>query len=94
MMQWATARAIEVRRGAPKVLGETIEVETALGPIRFSILQKNPELILGRSDQDLVYVMTAESSRLLLNLPKAPGARDDHEEGDDRDHDHDHEDDE
>lgn len=96
VMQWATARAIEVRRGAPKVLGETIEVETALGPIRFSILQKNPELVLSRSDQDLVYVMTAESSRLLLNLPRVPGAKGDHEDDShhDDDHEHEHSDDE
>ena len=68
-MQWSTARAIEVRRGAPRVLGEKIELETSMGPIRFSILQKKPELILGREDLDLVFVMTGETARALLNEP-------------------------
>lgn len=71
IMQWSTSRAIEVRRGAPKVLGEKIELETSLGPIRFSILQKQPELILGREDLDLVFVMTGETARALLNQPAA-----------------------
>ncbi len=69
IMQWSTARAIEVRRGAPKVLGEKIELETSRGPISFSIFQKKPELILGREDLDLVFVMTGETARALLNQP-------------------------
>jgi len=72
IMQWSTARAIEVRRGAPRVLGEKIELETSMGPIRFSILQKKPELILGREDLDLVFVMTSETARALLNEPSSP----------------------
>lgn len=71
VMQWSTSRAIEVRRGAPKVLGEKIELETSIGPIRFSIFQKKPELILGREDLDLVFVMTGETARALLNQPAA-----------------------
>ena len=71
IMQWSTSRAIEVRRGAPKVLGEKIELETSIGPIRFSIFQKKPELILGREDLDLLFVMTGETSRALLNQPVA-----------------------
>jgi hypothetical protein len=71
MMQWSTSRAIEVRRGAPRVLGEKIELETSMGPIRFSIYQKKPELILGREDLDLVFVMTGETARALLNQPPA-----------------------
>lgn len=70
VMQWSTARAIEVRRGAPFAPGEVIVIETADQPIRFNIFQKGPELILGRTDENLLYVMTAETSRLLLNLPK------------------------
>lgn len=93
IMQWSTARAIEVRMGAPKVLGETIEVETAMGPIRFSILQKTPELILGRNDQNLIYVMTSESSRLLLNpaAEKKEMRPEGHEtDGDHEEHEHEH----
>lgn len=69
IMQWSTSRAIEVRRGAPRVLGEKIELETSMGPIRFSIYQKKPELILGREDLDLVFVMTGETASALLNQP-------------------------
>lgn len=71
IMHWSTSRAIEVRRGAPKVLGEKIDLETSAGPIRFSIYQKNPELILGREDLDLLFVMTGETARALLNQPAA-----------------------
>ncbi|MEY4684664.1 MAG: hypothetical protein RLZ25_1123 [Pseudomonadota bacterium] len=76
IMQWSTSRAIEVRRGAPKVLGERIELQTSTGPIRFSIFQKKPELILGREDLDLVFVMTAETGRSLLNQPAAVPSQD------------------
>lgn len=89
IMQWSTSRAIEVRRGAPKVLGEKIELETSTGLIRFSIFQKKPELILGREDLDLLFVMTGETARALLNqapalpsqTPSEPLPSSEHDEG-------------
>lgn len=74
IMQWSTSRAIEVRRGAPKVLGEKIDLETSMGAIRFSILQKKPELILAREDLDLVFVMTGETAKALLS-PVSPNVQ-------------------
>jgi hypothetical protein len=105
VMQWTSARAIEVRRGVPVTPGEVIDIETATGPIHWVILQKNPELILGQREENLLYVMTAESSRMLLNLPrlekdprtlleKPLSSRKSGEVEEPGDHDHDHEDEE
>lgn len=68
---WATARAIEVKRWNPVAEGETIRIGFTEGPaLEFVVINKSPELVLGRKDLGLQYTLTAETSRELLNLPK------------------------
>lgn len=94
VMQWSLARAIEVRREPPgQVLGETIEISGDSGVQRFTILQKTPELILGRDDLGLSFVMYPEAGARLMNIsaqgdrkpslsPENPGPKDSETQGD------------
>ena len=83
---WATARAIEVKRWNPVAEGEPIRIGFTEGPaLEFVIINKSPELVLGRKDLGLQYTLTAETSRELLNLPKPkseaePESDSDHDE--------------
>ncbi|MEI6353984.1 MAG: DUF4340 domain-containing protein [Methylococcus sp.] len=64
---WQSARAIEVQRGDPKMMGETIRLELSNGaPTEFVIVQKSPELVLLRKDLGLTFLMTPETSKELL----------------------------
>lgn len=68
---WATARAIDVKRWNPVAEGETIRIGFSEGAaVEFVILNKSPELVVGRKDLGLQYTLTAETSRELLNQPK------------------------
>jgi hypothetical protein len=69
---WTTARAIDVRRLEKPAQGDTIKIGLAEGnPVEFTIAQREPDLILARSDLGLQYELTGETARQLLNLPKA-----------------------
>ena len=68
---WTTARAIEVKRLEKPPQGETIKIGLVEGgPLEFTIVQREPDLILARSDLGLQYELTGETTRQLLNLPK------------------------
>jgi hypothetical protein len=68
---WATSRAIDVKRMDSQVVGEAIRIGLVEGaPIKFVILKKSPELVLGRRDLGLQYEVTGETSRELLNQPR------------------------
>ena len=84
---WATARAIDVKRWNPVAEGETIQIGFNEGEaLEFVIINKSPELVLGRKDLGLQYTLTAETSRELLNQPKpkseaGPESDSDNDEG-------------
>ncbi len=66
---WQSARAIEVQRGDPKMLGETIRLELSSGvTTEFVVVQKSPELVLLRRDLGLTFLMTPETSKDLLGV--------------------------
>lgn len=68
---WSTARAIEVRRLEQPKKGDTIRINLKDGRlVEFTILSRLPELTLARKDLGLVFLMTTETSRDLLHLPK------------------------
>ena len=72
---WHNARAIAVSAHAGAMNGE--EVRIGLGnspkPIRFLVLQRQPDLILGRPALGIVYRLPAEAAGTLLSLPQPLG---------------------
>lgn len=75
-MHWSTARAIEVRRMEQPVKGETIRIGLKnQGLVEFTVVSRLPELTLARKDLSLIFVMTTETSRDLLHLPKPESAK-------------------
>jgi hypothetical protein len=68
---WATARAIDVKRLEKPAQGDKINIGLAEAPsLEFTIVQREPDVILARSDLGLQYELTSETARQLLNLPK------------------------
>ena len=64
---WESARAIEVQRGDPTMIGETIRLDLLGGATtEFVVVQKSPELVLLRRDLGLTFLMTPETSKELL----------------------------
>ena len=69
---WQSARAIEVKRLEKPARGDIIRVGLADGSAaEFVILQRDPELILARSDWGIQYEMVGEIAKQLLNQPIA-----------------------
>ncbi len=71
---WQTARAIEVQRAGKATQGDVIKVSFANdSPIEFIIVQREPDLILARTDWGLQFHLAGETAKRLLGLPqKAP----------------------
>lgn len=68
---WGSARAIEVRREDKPATGDIIRIGLNDGQsVVFVIAQREPDLILSRSDLGLRYEITAETASQLLNQPK------------------------
>jgi hypothetical protein len=97
---WQSARAIDVKRmDKPGKPGDKVSVGLAdSGPIEFVILQRDPELVLGRPDLGLQYEMVGAISKQLLNqsVTETNKAVDDAEDDEsasapDTDDSHDHE---
>lgn len=67
---WQSARAIDVKRLEKPAKGDVARIGLAEGnPAEFVIIQREPELILGRSDWGLQYEMVGEIAKQLLNQP-------------------------
>lgn len=81
---WQSARAIEVKRIDKPARGDNIRIGLADGgTAEFVILQREPELILGRADWGIQYELVGDIAKQLLNQPvpeddKAAGSDDDH----------------
>ena len=76
---WQSARAIDVKRIQQPLQGDVIRVGFSNhDPVEFIIVQREPDLLLARTDWGLQYQVTAESAKHLLSLQKpdgkAPGA--------------------
>ncbi|QSA96462.1 DUF4340 domain-containing protein [Methylococcus sp. EFPC2] len=96
---WSQARAIDVKRLDKPAQGDIIRIGFAdHAPIEFVILQREPDLILARSDWGLQYQVAGESAKSLLSLQKPqPSPKEDEEDSDETggnftDEDLDHED--
>jgi len=75
LIAWNTARAIDVKRPDQIGTGDVVRIGLAEGdPLEFIIIQREPDLILGRKDLGLQYELTGESVQTLLNLPKPEAA--------------------
>lgn len=68
---WQSARAIDVKRmDKPGASGDKVFIALAEGSrIDFVILQREPELVLGRPDLGLQYEMVGDLAKQLLNQP-------------------------
>lgn len=69
---WQSARGIEIKKIEPPLKGDTVHIGFINYPsIDFTILQKEPELILARADWGLQYLLAGESAKQLLSLQKS-----------------------
>jgi len=70
---WRQANAIHAAPHDGRKPLATITVTLQDGrPITFGILQREPELVLLRSDERIQYQLVADTSKRLLSLPGAP----------------------
>jgi hypothetical protein len=68
---WNTARAIDVKRVEQPTQGDVIRITLSEGnPIEFFIVQREPDLLLVRSDLGLQYEVTGSAAKQLLSLQK------------------------
>jgi len=80
LQHWRDAQAIEIRTYPPKQQkahggqGVTIRLADSKTPLRFDIVSKKPELVLGQRDLGIEYVLPADAAKHLLHL-QAPKAK-------------------
>lgn len=66
---WTQARAIDVKRLEQPTQGDIIRIGFSdHAPVEFVILQREPDLILARTDWGLQYQIAGESTKALLSL--------------------------
>lgn len=66
---WQSARAIEVKRIEQPPQGDIVRIGFANhAPIEFVIVQREPDVLLARTDWGLQYVVAGESGKQLLSL--------------------------
>lgn len=67
---WQSARAIDVKRMDKPAQGDKVRVELTDGSsAEFVIVQREPELVLGRSELGIQYELVGEIAKQLLNQP-------------------------
>lgn len=67
---WKLASSLLTQRSADKQANEWIELRMADGKtLRLGILQREPELVLARSDEKLSFYYSAETAKRLLSAP-------------------------
>jgi hypothetical protein len=68
---WNTARAIDVKRAEQAPQGDVVRITLAEGsPVEFFIAQREPDLLLVRTDLGLQYEVTGNAAKQLLSLQK------------------------
>jgi hypothetical protein len=66
---WQTARAIDVKRAEGEAKGDVIKIGLAdERPVEFIIAQREPDLVLVRTDWGLQFQVTSEAAKRLLSL--------------------------
>lgn len=72
---WKLASSLLTQPSGDKTPGEWIELRLADGKtLRLGILQREPELVLARSDEKLSFYYSAETAKRLLSAPAAAPA--------------------
>jgi len=80
---WQSARAIEVQRHEQPARGESIHIGFGENrSVDYVILQREPDLLLARSDWKLEYLIPGEAGKRLLSLQKPSAETDKLEEED------------
>ncbi|MFM8331012.1 MAG: DUF4340 domain-containing protein [Candidatus Methylumidiphilus sp.] len=83
---WQAARAIEVHRHEQPAPGEAIHLALANGQtVDFTILQREPDLLLLRPDWKLEYLVVGEAGKRLLSLQATTPDGDGAQAGDEED---------
>lgn len=68
---WQSARAIEVSRFEQTPQGDVVRIGLSDGKsLEYAIVQREPDLLLVRSDLKLQYMLAAETGKRLLSLQK------------------------